>query len=573
MTWKAIHPEDCVEYNALSRRPFEDLSCLLRQVSKQLSADDTTCTTLPARTLTLGSCANPAALGTIEKISRALQWILAKMAALLAASYRDWEFTLAQNFESLPHVPGRVIAATIVCSALVICIGRWNFIGQKPWAIRGAITLWNWIWCFVNLMGFLRLAPMVLHNFWHYSIKDNVCQPAASLWTSGTTGLWAHLWIYGKILEVLMESVLVVILKQPCGLMQWFHNYVYVLVHGWHLVTSEIPGGAACICIYYGIVAFMNAYCFYLNWRQLPQPTKPTAVLDAIHLIQTLSGVALSVTTLQYWKQAMWDYNNHVGMQYLTCAANEKHIRIMAFGWAGGHVFMACLNAMYQRILEFAKQEHLRELRLKKRKQEHARRKQARELLKQQRESQRALKKKKSGAKQKRVSFEEESKLSTSSDHPPSLADETDISNETNPDGHHDNNNNNTPTTNNNAATTTNGKEKQKQDVQGSSSSNHDSDATCITDNTATTVKRKNKKKQSQKRQDGSQASKTMPDGSPASSQPTTMPDESQASQATEATEQEEPPKQESEQKQSLDDSWQSSSSSCLLYTSDAADE
>lgn len=90
------------------------------------------------------------------------------------------------------------------------------------------------------------------------------------------------------------------------------------------------------ICVYFGIVWFMNFYCFYLNCNQLPQPRKPTALLDGINLIQTMSGVVLTVTTLHYWKQAVWDHG--------PCEANEPHIRMMAFAWSGGHVLVAILS-------------------------------------------------------------------------------------------------------------------------------------------------------------------------------------------------------------------------------------
>eukprot|EP00797_Seminavis_robusta_P005561 Sro136_g063950.1 fatty acid elongase (639) ;mRNA; r:9966-11882 len=201
--------------------------------------------------------------------------------------------------------------------------------------IRPLVTVWNMTWFCVNLMGFLRLLPLVVHNLTRYSLSQNVCVHADSLWTSGTTGVWARLWVHFKLWEVLVESVLVVLLKQPCGILQWFNNYAYVLLHGKHLLASRVPGGGIVILTYYGIVAFMNLYCCYMNLHQIPQPKKSTALLDSIYLLQTLSGVVLAITTLHYWKQAMWNHKH--------CHANEEHIRIMAFAWTGGHVLIGAL--------------------------------------------------------------------------------------------------------------------------------------------------------------------------------------------------------------------------------------
>jgi hypothetical protein len=240
--------------------------------------------------------------------------------------YRNWELT-ADILE--PH--WQWVFGVVLSSALILMMGQ-NVImkDRNPWPIRFYVTCWNIVWMVISTWGILRLAPVVVHNLHHYTIRDNVCQPAASLWKSGTTGRWVRVWMWLKMTEVLCESFLVVVLKQPCSVLQWFNNYAYVLLHGWHLYTAPVPGGILVILVYFGIVAMMNGYCCYLNVHALPQPTKPTLLLDGIHLTQTLSGVLVSITTLQYWKQSMWDG--------IPCHANEPHIRIFAFSWSAGHM-------------------------------------------------------------------------------------------------------------------------------------------------------------------------------------------------------------------------------------------
>ena len=187
MGWKATNPEHCIQYNVDTHQPFEDISCLLTHDAK-------------------------------------LQYL-----APLAKTYMDWEFVT-----QLEPPSWKVIASTVVASGLIMSIGSIYMIyRRRPFQIRPLVTTWNVLWMIMTGTGFLRMMPLVVHNWMHYSVNDNVCAPAESLWLSGTTRLWGVIWIYGKILEVLVESVLVVLLRQPCGLMQWFNNYAYILIHGY----------------------------------------------------------------------------------------------------------------------------------------------------------------------------------------------------------------------------------------------------------------------------------------------------------------------------------------------------
>jgi len=174
---------------------------------------------------------------------------------------------------------------------------------------------------------------------------------------SGTTGLWGVLWIYIKLVEIVVEAVLMVVLKEPCSLLQWFNSYAYIPVHGYHLVFSRMPGGVGVLAIYYGVVAITNAYCFHLNWNHLTvsslqqppaklQPINhssnkysnaPMILLGLIQVIQNMSGATLSVITLYFWKQAVQDPT-------IACNANERHIRILAFSWSGGQVIIFIIN-------------------------------------------------------------------------------------------------------------------------------------------------------------------------------------------------------------------------------------
>lgn len=291
MVWhRTAETGACAQYDAATQQPFEDVACLYQET-------------------------------------------------LLGKTYMNWEFT-----KRLDPPRWQWILTTIVASAVIQYFGLLHQANKPPVPMRRLVSLWNVLWCGFTTIGFLRMAPLVYHNFSHYSIRDNVCEHSTSLWLNGTTELWAVLWLWTKMFEILVESMLVVLLKQPCGPMQWFNNYAYVLAHGWHLQTAPIPGGFAVICIYYAIVALLNCFCFVLNIYGLDLQMQPTILLDIIHLIQTLSGVVLSVTTLHYWKEAVG--NGQI------CHVNEQHIRYFAFAWSGGHILIMVRYLLQDAILQ-----------------------------------------------------------------------------------------------------------------------------------------------------------------------------------------------------------------------------
>ena len=66
-------------------------------------------------------------------------------------------------------------------------------------------------------IGVSRMAPLTYHNFKHFTLQDNVCAHASSLWLSGTSDKWTILWLWFKMIEGVVESVWLVLLKQRCN--------------------------------------------------------------------------------------------------------------------------------------------------------------------------------------------------------------------------------------------------------------------------------------------------------------------------------------------------------------------
>lgn len=93
-----------------------------------------------------------------------------------------------------PWVPVVAIAAYLV----LITAGPAYFNHRAPWNARRLLAAWNLSLSLFSLVGFVRVFPAIVHNFMHYSWRDNFCFDPESHFGSGSTGLWVQLFILSK---------------------------------------------------------------------------------------------------------------------------------------------------------------------------------------------------------------------------------------------------------------------------------------------------------------------------------------------------------------------------------------
>jgi elongation of very long chain fatty acids protein 6 len=93
-----------------------------------------------------------------------------------------------------PWVP--VVA--IVLYGLFIVLGKKYFTGRPAWDWRATMALWNLGLAVFSAVGFCRVLPQLLHNFYYYSVTENFCFDPESSYGSGATGLWVQLFCLSK---------------------------------------------------------------------------------------------------------------------------------------------------------------------------------------------------------------------------------------------------------------------------------------------------------------------------------------------------------------------------------------
>lgn len=94
--------------------------------------------------------------------------------------------------------PGLPVIA-IVLYVVGILYGRnVYFANREPWNWRTTLAIWNFSLSAFSLIGFLRVLPVVIHNFTNYTWKENFCMDPESSYGSGPAGLWVMLFILSK---------------------------------------------------------------------------------------------------------------------------------------------------------------------------------------------------------------------------------------------------------------------------------------------------------------------------------------------------------------------------------------
>jgi hypothetical protein len=100
---------------------------------------------------------------------------------------RDW---MVAN----PWVPVAAVAAYMI----FITAGKAYFDGRPAWNWRSTMALWNLGLSVFSAVGFCRVLPQLVHNFYYYSIPENFCFDPESFYGSGATGFWVQMFVLSK---------------------------------------------------------------------------------------------------------------------------------------------------------------------------------------------------------------------------------------------------------------------------------------------------------------------------------------------------------------------------------------
>lgn len=189
---------------------------------------------------------------------------------------------------AMPMVP--ILA--VLLYGIFIVIGQLYFMKQNRWDWRMTMSFWNLSLSLFSMIGFIRTAPTLVHNFYYYTIQDNFCFDPESHFGSGSTGLWVQLFILSKFPE-LIDTFFIVIHKKPLIFLHWYHH-ISVLLYCWHSYVTKAPTGIIFCVMNYAVHAIMYFYYFLMAARMKPKFFHAIYITTA-QISQMIVGVIVTI--------------------------------------------------------------------------------------------------------------------------------------------------------------------------------------------------------------------------------------------------------------------------------------
>ena len=189
----------------------------------------------------------------------------------LAKTHFDWEFKTDYIFKVWSFMDANPWIPFVASGFYVVAIfwGQ-HYMKDKPsWGWRKTLAAWSLLLSVFSTIGVFRTAPQVIHNLYHYGLRDNVCESPYMLVGSGPVGNWGFLFLLSKFAE-LFDTFFIVIHKKPLIFLHWYHH-ITVLYCCWHTWVNVTPTGLIFCAVNFGVHAIMYFYYFLMAMRMKPK--------------------------------------------------------------------------------------------------------------------------------------------------------------------------------------------------------------------------------------------------------------------------------------------------------------
>jgi elongation of very long chain fatty acids protein 6 len=214
----------------------------------------------------------------------------------LRSTYMDFEYNTGYIYEVWSKMEANPWIPFLACGIYVLAIfaGQAYMKDRPAWNWRKTLAFWNLLLSVFSFVGFMRVTPQVLHNLYHYGVKNNVCESPYTLVGVGPVANWGFLFLLSKFAE-LFDTFFIVIHKKKLLFLHWYHH-ITVLYCCWHTWVNETPTGLIFCAVNFGVHAIMYFYYFLMAVR-----CKPKVRRGSVPSILTWFIFNDSVLCFLYW--------------------------------------------------------------------------------------------------------------------------------------------------------------------------------------------------------------------------------------------------------------------------------
>lgn len=159
-----------------------------------------------------------------------------------------------QYFASHPGLPAVVIAVYL----LLVWRGQAWMAHRLPFQLRTVSRCWNVGVALFSVCGAAVCVPHLFRQLREHSFWYTVCADVYDLAGYGAPALWASLFTWSKLFE-LVDTALLVLKKRPVIVLHWFHHSS-VIAFAWAAWAYETPAALWYGAMNYSVHALMYSY-------------------------------------------------------------------------------------------------------------------------------------------------------------------------------------------------------------------------------------------------------------------------------------------------------------------------
>jgi len=232
----------------------------------------------------------------------------------------NWEFPSTGAAKVLAFMENNswLPIATVIVYVISIFAGQAYMANHEAWNCRKWLAAWNFFLSVFSFCGFIRMAPHLLHNIYHYDFETIVCTDSLTLAGYGSSAMWGLIFAWSKFFE-LFDTFFIVARKKKLMFLHYYHH-VTVLLCCWHTIVSGTPAGFIFSVVNYGVHTVMYFYYFLMAIHCRPKWFNPK-VITVAQILQMVVGVSVCVGAYKF-----------AGKE--SCHANTLNIRGTLFMYA-----------------------------------------------------------------------------------------------------------------------------------------------------------------------------------------------------------------------------------------------
>ncbi|KAL3928999.1 MAG: hypothetical protein SGPRY_002150 [Prymnesium sp.] len=180
-------------------------------------------------------------------------------------------------FASHPWLPAGVVLAYL----LAVRYGIRCMSARRPMRLVGFSRAWNVAIALFSACGAAVCVPHLCSVLYHHGFWYSVCADVYELAGYGAPALWAALFTWSKLLE-LVDTLLLIAKKRPVTTLHWFHH-ASVIGFAWSAWVYETP-----CALWYGAMNFSVHAVMYTYFCLTGVPSIRQSVLRVAPVITSL---------------------------------------------------------------------------------------------------------------------------------------------------------------------------------------------------------------------------------------------------------------------------------------------